>query len=116
MKYFKVLALICAMFVCSFATSVFAGWIKDGEQYKYEKNGTFKTNEWLSLDGDMYYFDSSSHMVTGLQKIGKYYYAFKNSGVAYKKTEKFYINDLEYDVGAKGKVIDLENEFFRYCT
>ena len=111
MKSFKVFMLFCAMFICAFATSVFAGWVQEGDLYKYEENGSFKTNEWLSVGGDMYYFDATSHMVTGLQKIGKYYYAFHNSGIAYKKSEKFYIGDIEYDVGSKGKVIDLENEF-----
>ena len=110
MKNFKVLALICALFVSSFATSVFAGWVKDGDLYKYEENGTFKTSDWLAIEGDMYYFDATSHMVTGLQKIGKYYYVFRSNGVAYKKSSKFTINDIEYDIGAKGKVIDLENE------
>ena len=86
MKNFKVLALICALFVSSFATSVFAGWVKDGDLYKYEENGTFKTSDWLAIEGDMYYFDATSHMVTGLQKIGKYYYVFRSNGVAYKKS------------------------------
>lgn len=110
MKNLKILLLVSAVFVCTFTTSIFAGWVKDGDLYKYEENGTFKTSDWLAIEGDMYYFDASSHMVTGLQKIGKYYYVFRNNGVAYKKNSTFYINDIEYEVGAKGKVIDLENE------
>lgn len=111
MKNLKILLLVSAVFVCTFTTSIFAGWVKDGDLYKYEENGTFKTNDWLAIDGDMYYFDATSHMVTGLQKIGKYYYVFRNNGAAYKKNSTFHINDIEYEVGAKGKVIDLENEF-----
>ena len=108
MKNFKVFLLISTLFVLTFTNIVLAGWIQDGEFWKYEENGTFKTKDWLTIEGDNYYFDESSHMVTTLYKIGENYYAFHSDGKAYRKKEDFELNGVEYDIGSKGKVMDLE--------
>ncbi|MBR3289100.1 MAG: hypothetical protein IKI71_05005 [Lachnospiraceae bacterium] len=110
MKGIKFFVLINALFVLLIANVTFAGWVQDGELYKYEENGAFITSDWLAIKGDNYYFDANSHMVTGLQKIGKYYYVFKNNGIAYKKSEKFVFENCEYDIGPKGKVLNLESD------
>lgn len=108
MKKSKVLMLISVMFVLLISNVVLADFVKEGDFTKYEENGAFKTNDWLEIKGDHYYFDANSHMVTGLQKIGNYYYVFGNNGIAYKRTKTFTFDDVEYDIGAKGKVKDLE--------
>lgn len=104
---FKICLLIM---ITSISNFVLADWVKDGSTWKYEENGIFKTNDWLSVGPDNYYFDETSHMVTGLVKIGQHYYAFHNDGKAYTRKQQFTFNDIEYDIGTKGKVKDLEND------
>lgn len=110
MKFIKIITFTYFFSLMLFINLAFAGWLQEGEFWKYEENGAFKTSDWLQVAGDYYYFDASSHMVTGLQKIGNSFYAFHDNGVAYKKNEKFVINEIQYDIAAKGKVKDLENE------
>ena len=109
MKRSSLVLLMASIFVMMMSSFTFAGWVKDGDFYKYEENGTFKTKEWFVVDGNQYYFDENSHMATGLQKIGKNYHAFHTNGTPYKKTENFTFDVYEFEIGAKGKVIDLEN-------
>ena len=105
MKKFIILLTTIMLLSTNF---VFADWVTDGAFYKYENNGVFITNDWLTIEGDNYYFDELSHMVKGLKKIGNNYYVFHNTGKAYTRKEHFTFNDVEYDIGAKGKVKDLE--------
>lgn len=110
MRNFKLFLIACLFSIMMFSNIVFAGWMQEGEFWKYEENGVFKTNDWLQIEGDYYYFDAASHMVKGLQKIGSSFYAFHNNGKAYKKKEKFILDGMEYDIATKGKIKDLEND------
>ena len=110
MRNYKLLLTTCLLSIIMFANIVCAGWIQEGEFWKYEENGSFKTKDWLQIEGDYYYFDASSHMVKGLQKIGNNFYAFHDNGIAYKKKEKFVLDGIEYDILTKGKVENLEND------
>lgn len=108
MRNFKLLILTSLFSIMMFVNLAFAGWVQEGEFWKYEENGAFKTNDWLQVEADYYYFDAASHMVKGLQKIGDSFYAFHSDGKSYKKKEKFVINEVEYDIATKGKVKDLD--------
>ena len=108
MKKIKNASIISVLLIRVFTSLTFAGWLQEGSTWKYEENGAFKTNAWLSVDGDNYYFDGNGNMVTGLTKIGQYYYMFHKNGKAYTKKEHFNYNDIEYDISSKGKVKDLE--------
>ena len=110
MRNFKLILIACLFSIMMFSNTVFAGWMQEGEFWKYEENGVYKTNDWLQIEGDYYYFDAASHMVKGLQKIGNNFYVFHNNGVAYKKKEMFVLDGVEYDITTKGKVKDLEND------
>ena len=110
MRSFKYFMLCTIVAIIAFSNLSFAGWVQDGTLWKYEENGSFKTNDWLEVEGNYYYFDSASHMVSGLQKIGDSYYAFHDNGIAYKRKEKIVIDEVQYDIATKGKVVDLEND------
>ncbi|MBQ2204740.1 MAG: hypothetical protein II411_02450 [Lachnospiraceae bacterium] len=110
MRNLKFILLTCFFSMIMLVNLSLAAWVQEGEFWKYEENGVFKTNDWLQIEGDYYYFDATSHMVKGLQKIGSNFYVFHNNGVAYKKKEKFNLNGVEYDIATKGKVKDLEND------
>ncbi|MCQ2609907.1 MAG: hypothetical protein MJ151_03870, partial [Lachnospiraceae bacterium] len=76
----------------------------------YEENGAFVTNSWKELDGFNYYFDENGLMATGLKKIGKFFYAFKNDGKPYRVNETYTFNGDEYAIGSKGKIKDMEED------
>ena len=105
----KILFLISIVCVLLMSTSAFAGWIQEGEFWKYEENGIFKTNEFALIDNNIYYFDANSHMVTGLRKIGDSYHAFHDNGIAYKKSDTFTFEGRDYEIGGRGKVKNIEN-------
>lgn len=105
----KILFLACAVFILLMSSVTLAGWVQEGEFWKYEENGAFKTNEFVTIDNNIYYFDANSHMVTGLQKIGNSYHAFRKNGAAYKKSDTYTFNEIQYEIGGRGKVKDLEN-------
>ena len=107
MKRFKLLA-ISIMFIVVLTSYVYGDWVQEGDIKKYEENGVFKVNDWLTNQEGNYYFDANGIMVTGLFKIGKYYYAFHNTGKAYRRDETFTYNGIQYEIGGKGKVKDLE--------
>lgn len=67
------------------AVNCFAGtWVKDGDYWKYDDNGTFVTSDFKFIqdgyDAYYYYFDAMGHMAVGLQKIGGDYYMFDING------------------------------------
>ena len=46
-------------------------WELDGSQWKYSNgDGTYKTSQWLLLNGVWYYFDAKGIMQTGWTKVG----------------------------------------------
>ena len=109
MKKLNLFVVVNLLLVVLFANAAFADWEQDGDYWKYEENGTYKTNDWLTYEGDDYYFDEFSHMVTGLYRIDDCYYAFYSNGKAYREDEPFEFNECEYEIGYRGYVMDLEN-------
>lgn len=57
-------------------------WQQDGSGWYYIKsNGSKAANEWLTIDGKEYWFDSSQYMATGWRQfVGGIWYYFKNDG------------------------------------
>ena len=46
-----------------------------------KEDGTFASNEWYKILGEWYYFDETSHMVTGWKQIGTIWYYMDQEGV-----------------------------------
>ena len=80
--------------------------IVDGKIIKYlREDGTFPTNQLVSVDGKKYYFDGKGNALIGkLQRVGKDYYYFGKDGAALtyqlKKVGKYY-----YFFGKSGKAV-----------
>lgn len=71
--------------------AVFKGWREENGKYKYadETTGAFVTG-FKTIDGNTYYFDVDSNMVTGEIMIGDTLYRFESNGVM---TEGWYLDD-----------------------
>lgn len=70
------------------AQSVQAGWLPDGDRWCYVKaDGSKAANEWLTVEGKEYWFDSDTHMATGWRKyVGDIWYYFHSTGELAKST------------------------------
>ena len=57
--------LLSVMLMLVTFTSMAAGWLPEGDRWKYDNgNGTFKTSEWFTdVDGKAYYFGADSYMM-----------------------------------------------------
>ena len=56
-------------------------WELDGSQWKYNNgDGTYKTSQWLLLNGVWYYFDAKGIMQTGWTKVGDATYYMDANG------------------------------------
>lgn len=69
------------------ASSVEAGWKKDGERWYYIKeDGQRAAGEWQTLNGLDYWFDADGYMATGWRKFtnGSWYYFRPSGGYAVK--------------------------------
>lgn len=57
-------------------------WIDayDGYRIYIKSNGAVAMNEWITIGGKWYYFDSSRYAVRGIKKIGKTTYYFDKTG------------------------------------
>ena len=109
MKKLKLLFVVSFLFVMLMSSVSFASWVKEGDNYKFEQNGIFVTNDFVIDGGKTYYFDENSFMVTGIKKIGKYYHVFHDTGAAYKKTESYTYDGFEFEIGSKGKIKNFED-------
>ena len=58
---------------------VLKGWIQEGTDWYYYKDGKALTG-WQKLSQKWYYFNKSGKMLTGWQKIGQKWYYFNKSG------------------------------------
>ena len=63
-------------------TSIQSGWQQDGNGWYYVKpNGSRAANEWLTINGKEYWFDSNQYMATGWRQfVGGIWYYFENDG------------------------------------
>lgn len=60
-------------------------WIQSGSYWRYRhSDGTYTTNDFENINGQMYYFDASGYMVTGWKQIGSDWYYFNSAGVMVK--------------------------------
>lgn len=77
----------------SFKEPVKAGWkVVNGQKKYLKENGKYATNEWLTISGKKYHFNSNSLVDKGMQIIlGKKYY-FNKDGIM----QTGWINDGEF--------------------
>ncbi len=63
-------------------TGAQSGWQQDGNGWYYIKpNGTRAANEWLTINGKEYWFDSNQYMATSWRQfVGGIWYYFENDG------------------------------------
>lgn len=68
--------------------AVQTGWIQDGSRWCYVKeDGTKAANQWLTIEGKEYWFDSDASMATGWRKyVGDIWYYFHSTGELAKST------------------------------
>ena len=76
-------------------------WELDGSQWKYSNgDGTYKTSQWLLLNGVWYYFDAKGIMQTGWTKVGDATYYMDASGAM--QAGWLYLDDTWYYLGSSG--------------
>ena len=76
-------------------------WELDGSQWKYSNgDGTYKTSQWLLLNGVWYYFDAKGIMQTGWTKVGDATYYMDAGGAM--RTGWLYLDDTWYYLGTSG--------------
>ena len=62
-------------------------WIQSGNQWWYRHgDGTCTTNDFETISGQTYYFDTSGYMVTGWKQIKSNWYYFNASGAMVKSS------------------------------
>ena len=71
-------------------------------------NHTLARNEWMTIDGATYFFDTDAHMVTGWKRFGNAYYYFdQTSGALWRNAttpDGYYVNGDGIWVDASGNV------------
>ncbi len=95
-------------------------WVHDKNGWWYRMgNGTYPVSQWLSVNGQNYYFDSRGYMLTGWQHINDSWYYLGNNGAMVSSVwvENYYlkadgvmavsewVDDGKYYVGTDGKWI-----------
>lgn len=114
MKKKSLVLLLAFVLGVMLASTVFADWVKVGENWTYEENGAAVKLTWKLLkrgnDYSSYYFDENGHMVTGVWKIDNEYYSFKNDGIANSKAVVM-IDGEKYDTGTKGLIEEYPSEY-----
>lgn len=76
-------------------------WELDESQWKYSNgDGTYKTSQWLLLNGVWYYFDAKGIMQTGWTKVGDATYYMDASGAM--QAGWLYLDDTWYYLGSSG--------------
>ncbi len=90
------------------------GWNQEENGvWRYYVNGKAVANEWRSISGKRYYFNSNGAMVTGFQDIDGNSYYFNASGDLKKKS--FNLNGMHYEVDSSGVIYDeMDEETWRY--
>ena len=68
-----------------------AGWIQDDYGWWYQSYEWYPTDEWLKIDGDWYYFDVNSYMVTS-SWVGDYYLTANGTMATDCWIDNWYVN------------------------
>lgn len=104
----SLLKLLSTTLCCSFlfCNSVFGGtWHQQENQWKYEDNGTYVTNNWALDQNVWYHFDTSGTMQTGwILDNGSWYY-LDASGAMIANTSRM-IDGVNYSFDGSGKWIE----------
>ena len=75
-------------------TSKGGSWVKSGNGYKFKVGGSYLTNRFQNINGEIYYFDADGMRATGWKTIqGKKYY-FTSNGKLYLRWKR--INGKKY--------------------
>lgn len=88
-------------------TTAGKGWIQDGSGWYYVKDdGAKAANEWLTIDGQSYWFDSNTYMAKGWRQVdGRWYFLRSNGVMAKNQWEKVEENGLWFYLGADGAML-----------
>lgn len=73
--------VLCNVFIVLFSFSAFAGWMKEGEKYRYldDTTGQYVNSKWVQTNIGYYFLDNNGYMCVGwYQIVGDYYYFGQN--------------------------------------
>ena len=89
------------------AASSGTGWMQDGSGWYYVKSNKAKAaNEWLTIDGQSYWFDSNTYMAKGWRQVnGKWYFLRSNGAMAKNQWEKVEENGQWFYLGPDGAML-----------
>ncbi|MGT2907169.1 glycoside hydrolase family 70 protein [Streptococcus dentiloxodontae] len=80
------------------------GFFHDGTGMTYRtSSGTQAKSQFVTYEGNKYYFDKDGHMVVGAQEIGDYGYYFLPNGIMLKDAYVTNTNGTTYYYGKSGK-------------
>ena len=85
-KMLGLMMMILLVFSCS--SLVLATGLEKGSDNKYhyvQSNGSYVKSNWVTINGDKYYFDSKGDMVTGFYTINGDTYYFNTNRTAGRK-------------------------------
>lgn len=84
-----------------------AGWVQDSNGWYYVKNnGAKAANEWITLDGVSYLFDSNAYMAKGWRQInGTWYFLRSNGAMARNQWEEVKENGQWFYLGPDGAML-----------
>lgn len=106
----KILFLSLVLSVSTIYINTFAlSWVKFGDNWRYERGGTYITDRWREIDGKLYFFDYDSNMVSGIIVINGKLHAFTENGDAI--TTGVVLNGIYYQTTVKGEVLGLPAGF-----
>ncbi len=79
---------------------------KNGAYYFYDSDGKRVKKQWVTIDGDRYYFKKDGKAATGSYKTDGTLYLFNNKGhlMTGKKSRFVTLNNRQYYVDAEGRV------------
>lgn len=83
------------------------GWVQDSNGWYYIKdNGAKAANEWQTIDGVTYWFDSNAYMAKGWRQIsGTWYFLRSNGAMAKNQWEQVEQNGQWFYLGENGAML-----------
>lgn len=80
--------------------------VRSGSRLRYRhSNGTYARSAWVTTGGKTYYFNKNANAVTGLRRIGSYYYIFNSKGVLQKGWIKYRNRWYYGSVNKRGRLL-----------
>lgn len=100
MRKTKIALIACGLSIL-FCFSAYAGWVPEetkkewgNENYRYEQDGQYLTNQWIEFEGDWYYLGADGFMLFNItQNIDGVNYTFDSLGRWTEQSVLQYHND-----------------------